>query len=140
MADTTYEPLSGAVTLPWTWWVRSLGQFGLININETKSGDPALEQKIVHDVASYGRQLGQISDALSTLLRHTEHVGWSDDDEKTLKKFTDMVAQIDALKQRDDAKAQAAQIDRLVDAVEALKRSDRPTYDALAKRLRSVVG
>ncbi len=140
MAETTYEPLSGAVTLPWTWWVRSLGQFGFININETKSGDTQLEQTIVRDVASYGRQLGQISDALATLLRHTEHVGWSDDDEKTLKKFTDMLDQIDALKQRDSAKAQTAQIDRLVEAVEDLKRTDAPTFTALAKRLRSVVG
>jgi hypothetical protein len=40
------------------------GQFGLVNINLGKSADPDLEQRILDDVGSYGRQLGRIGEAL----------------------------------------------------------------------------
>ena len=69
-------PLSGDVSQtinPWTWFFKSVGsQFGLININLGKSSDPELEQQILNDVGTYGRQLGQIGDALAVLLNHVE--------------------------------------------------------------------
>lgn len=56
---------------PWTW---NLGgaQFGLFNIDLGQSSDPALERKILDDVGSYGRQIGQIGDALGVILRHVD--------------------------------------------------------------------
>jgi hypothetical protein len=57
-------PLSGDVTQainPWSWFFRTVGnQLGLININLGKSSDPELEQRIVNEVGTYGKQLGQI--------------------------------------------------------------------------------
>ena len=50
-------PLSGDVTQDITSSIG--GQLGLLNINATRSGDPGLEQRIITQVASYGRQLGQ---------------------------------------------------------------------------------
>ncbi len=53
-------PLSGDVTQtmnPWNWFVNLFGnQFGLINIDLGKSSDPQLEEQILSDVGSYGRQ------------------------------------------------------------------------------------
>lgn len=71
MADR-HLPLSGAVTQTFNAWnnmLRSVsGQLGLININIGRTSDPALEAELVSEVASYGRQLGRISDALAVLI------------------------------------------------------------------------
>ncbi len=45
-------------------------QFGLINISLGQSGAPAVEQQVLDQVGSYGRQLGRIGDALSVLIKH----------------------------------------------------------------------
>ena len=69
-------PLSGDVIQainPWNWFIRSEGgQFGLVNINLGKSGNPAMEQRILDEVGSYGRQLGRMGDALEVLLKHVK--------------------------------------------------------------------
>jgi len=67
-------PLSGNVTqsiLPWTWFFNPTGsQFGLVNISLGKSSNPDVEEEVLTDVASYGKQLGRIEDALAVLLKH----------------------------------------------------------------------
>jgi hypothetical protein len=67
-------PLSGNVTqsiLPWTWFFNPTGsQVGLVNISLGKSSNPDVEEEVLTDVASYGKQLGRIEDALAVLLKH----------------------------------------------------------------------
>jgi hypothetical protein len=67
-------PLSGNVTQsinPWTWTFNPVGsQVGLVNIELGQSSDPAVEEEVLSDVASYGKQLGRIEDALMVLLEH----------------------------------------------------------------------
>jgi hypothetical protein len=136
-------PLSGDVAQtinPWTWWIRAFGQFGFININETNTGDAATEQRIVQEVASYGRQLGWISEALAIVLRHTKYGDLSAVEQRSLKQFADMMAQIRAIKDGEQGAATQVQIDRLVQAVEDLKRTDRTVFDALAPRLLQAMG
>jgi hypothetical protein len=69
-------PLSGNVNQtinPWTWMFSSVGsQFGLININMGKSSDPELEAQILDEVGTYGRQIGQLGDAIRVLLDHVK--------------------------------------------------------------------
>ena len=65
-------PLSGDVVQsinPFTAFMTG-GQFGLININLGQSSEPNVEQDVLTDVASYGKQLGRIGDALIVLLDH----------------------------------------------------------------------
>jgi hypothetical protein len=80
-AGELHWPLSGDVS-QWinpTWWMGSFAQqLGFININETSSADPQLEQRIVAEVASYGRQLGWISEALETVITCVRHAGLTD--------------------------------------------------------------
>ncbi len=65
-------PLSGSVTqsiLPWTWIFNPANsQIGLINIDLGESSAPAVEEEVLKEVASYGKQLGKIQDALVVLL------------------------------------------------------------------------
>ena len=95
-------PLSGDVTQainPCTWFVKSVGgQFGMININLGKSSDPVLEQQILDDVGTYGRQLGQIGDALAVLLRHVKLADLSPDEVQAIEAFQLQLAQIERLK------------------------------------------
>jgi len=97
-------PLSGDVTQsinPWTWFVKSVGgQFGLININMGKSADPVLEQQILDDVGTYGRQLGQIGDALAVLLKHVKLDALQPEELRALDAFQLQLAQIERLKAR----------------------------------------
>jgi hypothetical protein len=67
-------PLSGDVVQsisPWTAFFSPIGsQLGVININLGQSSAPAVEQEVLSDVGTYGRQLGRIGDALIVLLAH----------------------------------------------------------------------
>jgi hypothetical protein len=67
-------PLSGNVVQsinPFTSFMTG-GQLGLINIDIGQSTEPKVEQDVLTDVASYGKQLGRIGDALLVLLSHIE--------------------------------------------------------------------
>jgi len=104
-----YLPLSGNVRQdinPWTWWTRiSNGQLGFININMGKSSDPALEQQILDDVGSYGRQIGQLSDALEAVLAHMKTDTWNSDAKEAVEAFKFQLAEIRRLKRsRADSK------------------------------------
>ena len=67
-------PLSGDVVQtisPWTAFMSPIGsQLGLINVTIGQSSEPAVEADVLSDVASYGKQLGRIEDALLVLLAH----------------------------------------------------------------------
>jgi hypothetical protein len=67
-------PLSGNVTQtinPWNWLFNPVGsQVGLVNIELGPSSNPPVEQEVLGNVASYGKQLGRIEDALEVLLAH----------------------------------------------------------------------
>jgi hypothetical protein len=67
-------PLSGDVVQaisPWTAFMSPFGsQIGLFNVTIGQSSEPAVEGDVLSDVASYGKQLGRIGDALIVLLAH----------------------------------------------------------------------
>ena len=67
-------PLSGDVVQsisPWTAFLSPIGnQYGLVNVTIGQSSEPAVEADALSDVASYGKQLGRIGDALIVLLEH----------------------------------------------------------------------
>jgi hypothetical protein len=45
-------------------------QVGLVNIELGQSTQPEVEEEVLTDVASYGKQIGRIEDALVVLLDH----------------------------------------------------------------------
>lgn len=100
-------PLSGDVIQainPWNWFFKSQnGQFGLVNINLGKSADPELEQRILDDVGSYGRQLGRIGEALEVLLDHVKLDRLAAHERAAIEDFRLQLAQVKRLKeQRED--------------------------------------
>jgi hypothetical protein len=97
-------PLSGDVIQainPWNWFIRSEGgQFGLVNINLGKSADPALEQRILDDVGSYGRQLGRIGEAMEVLLNHLKLDRLDAGERAVIEDFRLQLAQVKRLKEQ----------------------------------------
>jgi hypothetical protein len=54
---------------PWSFYQQG-AQLGFVNINLGQTPHPEIEQKVLEEVGSYGRQLGRIGDALEVLIAH----------------------------------------------------------------------
>ena len=107
-------PLSGNVTQsinPWNWIFNPTGgQFGLVNIELGQSSNPEVEEEVLSDVASYGKQLGRIEDALLLLVSRVERAGsaLSGDEKAAFGALKDMAGQIAAVKVKHGAAAAPA--------------------------------
>jgi hypothetical protein len=98
---TMRSPFSGDVTqsiLPWTFFSRFLGQIGFININNAKTPDPGLENAIVDEVGSYGRQIGRIADALDVLVGTIDRSKLSEKQLLAIMAFREQLGEVRAVK------------------------------------------
>src|SRR5881275_3049999 len=98
-------PLSGNVTQsinPWTWMFNPVGsQVGLVNIELGQSSNPAIEEEVLSDVASYGKQLGRIEDALLVLLAHFyPERELTAEEQKALSDLKAIATDVDAVRRR----------------------------------------
>jgi len=97
-------PLSGNVTQsinPWTMLFNPVGsQVGLVNIELGQSTRPEVEQEVLTDVASYGKQIGRIEDALVVLLDHfNPKRPLTDQEQQAIDDLRELVAQVQKVKQ-----------------------------------------
>ena len=99
-------PLSGDVLQainPWSDMFKAFGsQFGFININLGRSAAPEIEQDILNEVGSYGRQLGRMGEALAVLVDKIEPKldDLTKEERLALDAFKVMQAEIDRVKAR----------------------------------------
>jgi hypothetical protein len=56
---------------PWSFYQQG-AQFGFINIDLGQTNHPDVEQKILDEVGSYGRQLGRMGDVLEILMNRLD--------------------------------------------------------------------
>ncbi len=139
----TALPLSGDVTQtinPWTWWNTAVnqlgGQFGLININTMASGDPVLENQIVQNVASYGKQLGRMMEALNVVIAKDLTLSTlTPKDQETITAFQDMLAQINATKDNHTPTLSTTETDRFLDRLMPLKTTHPDRYATLRAQI-----
>jgi hypothetical protein len=100
-------PLSGDVMQainPWNWVFRAEGsQVGLVNVYMGHAGDPVVEQKILDDVGTYGRQLGRIGDALAVIINHMDQSNLSADERRAIRTLMLQLEHIDAIKEERQA-------------------------------------
>jgi hypothetical protein len=85
--------------LPWVFNYQGM-QLGLMNINLGQTPHPEIEQKVLDEVGSYGRQLGRIGDAFEVLLNHVRLEGLSRDEQDALTVLRGQLAQVRQIKQR----------------------------------------
>src|SRR5215212_4621824 len=134
----TRQPLSGdawQAINPWSWWLESTGQqVGFINIYRTEAGVPEQELEIVENVASYGKQLGRIVEALSVVLRHESFSSLGPDEELAKRRFLEMAEEISAIK-GDFSAPSAESVDRLLVGMNRIREQDPESYQMLRQRL-----
>ncbi len=99
MADVNL-PLSGPVTQTFAPWMATY-----LTVNVGNSADPGIEHETLSDVASYGRQLGRIGDALIVLLRHLPlGANLSAEDARAIADLKAMLHEIANVKERHGAR------------------------------------
>jgi len=125
-------PLSGDVTQSIdAGFVRTMAdQLGFININTSRAGDPELGRRITEQVASYGRQLGKILDALDVPIRADSRPDLRrKDDQAKLEELQSLRAEVEAVK----ARTAADRLDQLVSDVRALRADPDANAEALRR-------
>lgn len=120
-------PLSGDVTQDIA--TSFGGQLGLLNINATRSGDPGLEQRIITQVASYGRQLGRLVEAVDVLAQRQSRRGLGEAEIHALDQLHELAKQIATVKEQ----TALDQIDRIVADVQALSRDPKANSEAIRR-------
>jgi hypothetical protein len=82
---------------PWNFYQQG-AQFGLVNIELGQTPHPEVEQAVLDDVGSYGRQLGHIGDALEVILDHLTLTGLTEKEEDALAVLRGELAKIRQVK------------------------------------------
>jgi hypothetical protein len=103
-------PLSGDVVQnisPWTAFLSPIGnQYGLVNVTVGQSSAPAVEADVLSDVASYGKQLGRIEDALVVLLAHFQPtIPLTQEEAEAIGDLKEMLDRIASAKEKHKRKA-----------------------------------
>ena len=89
---------------PWSFYNQG-AQLGFVNINLGQTAHPEIEQKVLEDVGSYGKQLGRIGDALEVLIDHVELGKLSRAEADALAILKGQLADIRKIKRRERGKA-----------------------------------
>ena len=98
-------PLSGDVN-QWINPITSWFSGNQISINLGESGSPETEAEILRRVGTYGRQLGQVTDALVVLLDHLpENLNLSGRESAALDTLKDMANDIARIKENHKLRA-----------------------------------
>ncbi|WP_193184385.1 hypothetical protein [Nisaea sediminum] len=101
---TVNLPLSGGVTQtinPWKWifdWAGS--SFSLVNVNLGRSADPEMEQEILTEVGSYGRQLGRMGGAMQVLVDRLDRSTLTKEERHAIEAFEVQLREIEDLKRK----------------------------------------
>ncbi|MBR0810164.1 MULTISPECIES: hypothetical protein [Bradyrhizobium] len=101
-------PLSGDVvqSIYPSFFSPTGGQFGLVNITVGQSSAPDVEKDLLSDVGSYGKQIGQVADALLAVIEHLEsRTDCAPVEDEAITVFKELMHSIAAVKERHDRHA-----------------------------------
>lgn len=88
-----------------------------------------LEQRIITQAASYGRQLGRLVEAVDVLARRQSRRGLGEADIRALDQLHDLAERIAAVKEQEALD----QIDRIVAEVRVLSRDPQANAEAIRR-------
>jgi F420-0:gamma-glutamyl ligase-like protein len=106
------------------------GQFSLLTttINQQKTDVPLLEQEIISKVASYGKQLGRLIEAVNVLAKHPDE-SIPIAERKPLDELVELAAEITTAREeftRDH-------VEEILASIKVLGRPDHVDHEALQK-------
>lgn len=78
------------------------GQFSLLSttVNQQATSEPDLEERIVGNVASYGKQLGRLVEAVQVLVKQAKNEEITEDDRLAIQEFTVLAEEISEVRDR----------------------------------------
>jgi len=79
-------------------WSLSLGS--LFTVNLGNAGDAELEQRMLNEVGSYGRQIGQLGDAVGVLVSLVDRSKLTDEQKGALEKLDDQLRLVALIKEQ----------------------------------------
>ena len=133
-------PFENFMINPMTSWQRFFNPQFYINYN---TGDVDVENNVLRQVGSYGKQLGQIIDVLDVLVARVPHNELTLQERSALDDFRMLSEQVTAavteVKGPQKKGVTRADIDQLIDDLQSLARSDPQAYSLLANRLQSAL-
>ena len=91
---------------PWSFYQQG-AQFGFINIDLGQTNHPDVEQSILDEVGSYGRQLGRIGDVLEVLMNHVDRDKLKPEERDAIDVLRGQLAEVRKVKAREMLKAKA---------------------------------
>lgn len=111
------------------------GQFSLLStsINQQATDDPRLEQEIVSEVASYGKQLGRLIEAVAVLAKHAED-SVRTEDKGALTELSKLAEEIKTARE----KFAHDHLEEVLDSIKLLGRPDHVDHEALHRIKRLV--
>src|SRR4051812_19981315 len=77
------------------------GQLGFINVNLGATSRPDIEQNILDEVGSYGRQLGRIGDVMEVLMKRLDRKGLTEAEIDAIDILQGQLAAIRRIKKRE---------------------------------------
>lgn len=101
-ADITFDFPDGDVSQVFSYWNNFLRDtnFTAVNVNMGQTRNAEIEQYVLDNIASYGRQLGRIGEALNVVINHLDLLKkTSGDDQRALVAFQSMLSDIESAKQ-----------------------------------------
>jgi hypothetical protein len=128
MNPSGFDPL-WMLRAPWSGDVaqRNTAPWFSPSLTVNYAGDPAVEDRVVTEVASYGKQLGWLTEiAIALAERQTLP-------EETLRRLEKATKDIDAIKKQ----VRASAVEAANNALDRLERDDPAQYDKLLRDRRS---
>jgi hypothetical protein len=125
---------------PMTNWQRFFNPQFFINYN---AGDVDVENNVLQQVGSYGKQLGKIIDVLDILVARLPQDKLTPQERRALDEFRDLSekvsAAVAAVKGPREQGITQADIDRMIDSLQLLARSDPAAHRRLIDRLKGAI-
>jgi len=138
---SVWSPLWRYAYAPYTYTDTNTVAGNIINlvIGKMRAKNPRQEKEIIEGVASYGKQLGRISDALNVLIllvtSQRDPANLKQYEQRVLEDFFAMYQEIAKVK-GEHIPPNETQLDLLFKDIRDLKDQDDETYQKLLKKLR----
>lgn len=88
---------------PWKF-MQDGGQIGVVNIALGQTPHPEVEERVLDEVGSYGRQIGRIGDALEVLVRHVDLGKLTETEQDAIHILMGQLAQVRRVKAAEERK------------------------------------